>query len=108
MLRTKVETPEYFGEVCPISVVNEIPEQLHELAVQFTENSDWSYNDLVQESLVLFLLAQKKGDRIETIVCPECGSHEVSTIGTTEIFDDYFHCCSICEQIITESDWEKV
>ena len=73
MLMTKVDTPEYFGEICPISVVVEIPEQLHDSVVQFTESSDWNYNDVVQEALNLFLLAQKKGDRIETIVCPECG-----------------------------------
>ena len=108
MLMTKVETPEYFGEICPISVVVEIPPKLHDSVVQFTESSDWSYDDVVQEALKLFLLAQKKGDRIETIVCPECGSHEVATVETTEIFDNYFHCCSICEQIITESDWENV
>ena len=105
MLMTKVETP---GEVCPISVVVEIPEQLHGSVVRFTESSDWSFDDVVQEALNLFLLSQKKGDRIETIVCPECGSHESAVVETTEIFDSYVHFCVECGYTITESDWEKV
>ena len=59
MLMTEIET---LGEVCPISVVVEIPEQLHGSVVRFTESSDWSFDDVVQEALNLFLLSQKKGD----------------------------------------------
>ena len=105
---TEIEIPAYFVEEYPISIDIEIPEKLHDSVVRFTESSDWSYNDVVQESLKLFLLSQNKGDRVEMILCPNCGSHESAVVETTEIFDSYVHFCSECGYTITESEWEKV
>lgn len=44
--------------------------------------------------------------RSENIVCPSCGAIELATVQESAIWDTYFHCCSRCDHLILESEWE--
>lgn len=44
--------------------------------------------------------------RTESIVCPNCGAIELGTIYPSIPFDTYYHECSVCTYVITESEWE--
>lgn len=43
----------------------------------------------------------------EKIICPNCGSIETATVKHTVPWWMYSHICSKCENIITESEWDK-
>lgn len=47
-------------------------------------------------------------NRIEKIVCPECGKIQFAEVETTPFWDIYVHECKDCDFIITESEWERV
>lgn len=38
---------------------------------------------------------------VTKIICPNCGSIEDATV-------KYFHICTKCDYIITDSDWEEI
>lgn len=47
-------------------------------------------------------------NRIDKIICPECGKIQFAEVEATPLWDIYVHECEDCGFMITESDWEVV
>lgn len=45
---------------------------------------------------------------LETIICPQCKSHEEACVQHTIPFWSYVHHCTKCGYTIMESDWEEI
>lgn len=44
----------------------------------------------------------------ETIICPNCKSHELAFVEYTFPWNTMIHHCRLCEYIIMENEWNKV